>query len=97
MVERRCGSVRLESSRGRIQIGETEMKSISASDIAKMPVRDRIQLVQDIWDSIAEMPQAIEVPDWHKRELERRLAEYHASPEEGSPWKEVRKRILGRD
>ena len=73
------------------------MKSISASDIAKMPVRERIQLVQAIWDSIAEMPEAVEVPDWHKRELERRLAEYHANPEEGSPWKEVRKRIVSRD
>ncbi len=70
------------------------MKSISASEIAKMPIQQRIQLVEDIWDSIAEMPEAVEVPEWHIRELEKRLEAYHANPNEGSPWKDVIKRIV---
>lgn len=78
-----------------VQFGETEMKSISASEIASMPIQQRIQLVEDIWDSIAEMPEAVEVPEWHKQELEKRLEAYHSNPNEGSPWKEVTKRILG--
>lgn len=60
-----------------------------------MPVQQRIQLVEDIWDSIAEMPEAVEIPKWHKQELEKRLEAYHANPDEGSPWQEVKKRILG--
>jgi putative addiction module component (TIGR02574 family) len=71
------------------------MKSISASEIAEMPIQQRIQLVEDIWDSIAEMPEAVEIPEWHKRELEKRLEAYHANPNEGSPWQDVKKRILG--
>ena len=71
------------------------MKSISASDIAQMPIEQRIQLVEDIWDSIAELPEAVEIPGWHKRELEKRLEAYHANPNEGSPWLEVKKRIIG--
>ena len=71
------------------------MKSISPSDIAKIPIQQRIQLVEDIWDSIAEMPETVEIPEWHKRELEKRLVAYHANPDEGSPWREVKKRILG--
>lgn len=71
------------------------MKSISASEIAEMPIQQRIQLVEDIWDSIAGMPQAVEMPEWHKQELENRLAAYHANPKEGSPWQEVKKRVLG--
>lgn len=71
------------------------MKSISASEIAEMPIQQRIQLVEDIWDSIAGMPQAVEMPEWHKQELENRLAAYHANPNEGSPWQEVKKRVLG--
>jgi putative addiction module component (TIGR02574 family) len=71
------------------------MKTITASDIATMPIQKRLELVEDIWDSIAEMPEAIEVPEWHKKELDKRLEAYHANPREGSPWKEVKKRILG--
>ena len=71
------------------------MKSITASDIAEMPLEQRIQLVEDIWDSIAEIPEAVEIPAWHKQELEKRLAAYHADPAEGSPWRDVKKQILG--
>lgn len=71
------------------------MKSISASEIAEMPIQQRIQLVEDIWDSIAEMPEEVKIPEWHRLELEKRLEAYHANPDEGSPWKDVRKRILG--
>ena len=71
------------------------MKSISASEIAEMSIQQRIQLVEDIWDSIAEMPQAVEIPEWHKRELEKRLEVYYANPNEGSSWQDVKKRILG--
>lgn len=71
------------------------MKKISASDIAEMPVEERIRLVEDIWDSIAELPESVAVPEWHKQELEKRLDAYHANPTEGSPWHEVRERLLG--
>jgi putative addiction module component (TIGR02574 family) len=71
------------------------MKTITATEIAGMPIQQRIQLVEDIWDSIAEMPEAVQIPEWHKKELEKRLEAYHANPEEGSPWQDVKKRILG--
>jgi len=52
------------------------MKSITASDITKIP-------------------EAVEIPAWHKQKLKKRLAAYHAYPAEGSPWQDVKKRILG--
>ena len=70
------------------------MKPITTADIANMPVEDRLQLVEDIWDSIAELPEAVEIPEWHKSELEKRLKAYHENPEAGSPWSEVKKRVL---
>ena len=70
------------------------MKTITATEIAEMPIQQRIQLVEDIWDSIAEIPEAVQIPEWHKKELEKRLEAYHANPDEGSPWQEVKKRIL---
>ncbi|WP_457674781.1 addiction module protein [Thiolapillus sp.] len=70
------------------------MKTITASDIAEMSIQQRIQLVEDIWDSIAEMPEAVEIPQWHRKVLDERLEAYHVNPDEGSPWKDVKKRIL---
>lgn len=75
--------------------GGVLMKKISASDIAEMPIEERIQLVEDIWDSIAELPEAVSVPEWHKEELEKRLDSYHATPTEHTPWSEVREKLLG--
>ena len=71
------------------------MKPISASNIIEIPIDQRIQLVEDIWDSIAEIPQSVKVPDWHKKELEKRLEEFHANPDGTSPWAEIKERILG--
>ncbi len=71
------------------------MKKISAADIAEMPVDERIQLVEDIWNSIADLPESVAVPEWHKAELEKRLDAYHANPAEGSPWSEVKRGQLG--
>jgi putative addiction module component (TIGR02574 family) len=71
------------------------MKPITASDIAEMPVNERIQLVEDIWDSIAELPEAVEIPQWHKEEIEKRLKAYHDNPDEGSPWTDIKKRVTG--
>jgi putative addiction module component (TIGR02574 family) len=75
--------------------GDGDMKTLTASEIAEMPIQQRIQLVEDIWDSIAAMPEAVPVPEWHKQELEKRLEAYHANPHEGSPWQEVKQRIVG--
>ena len=69
------------------------MKTISASDIAEMPIDQRIQLVEDIWNSIAELPESVKIPEWHKAELDKRLDTYHINPDEGSPWNEVKRRI----
>jgi len=75
--------------------GDFDVKTLTASEIAEMPIQVRIQLVEDIWDSIVEMPEAVPVPEWHKKELEKRLQAYHANPDEGSPWQEIKKRIVG--
>jgi putative addiction module component (TIGR02574 family) len=59
-----------------------------------LPIVERIRLVELFGDSIAAVPEAVSIPDDLKAELTRRLAEFEADPEGGSPWKEVRSRIL---
>ena len=57
---------------------------------------ERIAYVQALWDFIAQSPEEIPVPDWHKEILEERLAEFRENPREGLTWEEVKKRILGK-
>jgi putative addiction module component (TIGR02574 family) len=69
------------------------MTTLSRSEVLKLPLNDRIQLVEDIWDSIADCPDAILLTEPQKMELESRLDEYHRNPNAGSPWSLVRERI----
>ena len=69
------------------------MSRLAREDILNLSVSERIQLVEDIWDSIAEVPEAVSLTDTQKRELDNRLESYHKNPGEGSPWEDVRKRI----
>ncbi len=70
------------------------MNQISVAEILKLPLAERIRLVELIWDSIAAVPEAVPISDELAAELDRRLAEFEADPEAGSPWEEVRTRIL---
>ena len=70
------------------------MKKISLADILELPVTERILLVEDIWDSISQAPEAVSLTEGQREELERRLDAYHRDPEAGSPWEEVKARLL---
>ena len=72
------------------------MSTLVKSDVLSLSVSERIQLVEDIWDTIAEVPEEVVLSDEQKAELDRRLAAYHQKPDEGSPWEIVRERIRSR-
>lgn len=72
------------------------MSTLAKADVMALSVPERIQLVADIWDSIAEAPEAVPLTDAQKAELDRRLDAYHQDPEKGSPWTVVRERVRSR-
>ena len=61
-----------------------------APEYRKLPIPDRIQLVEDIWDSIAEDARALPLTDEQRAELDRRWAEHEADPASAIPWDQVR-------
>jgi putative addiction module component (TIGR02574 family) len=69
------------------------MSSISIADILHLPVKERIRLAELIWDSVAAIPEAVEVSPALKAELEARLKAFEANPEQGYSWDEVRERV----
>jgi putative addiction module component (TIGR02574 family) len=69
------------------------MAAFTGRDILDLSVPERIQLAQDLWDSVAEVPEALILADEEKAEIDRRLDAYHKDPGAGSPWSAVRERI----
>ena len=65
------------------------------SEILKLSVSERIQLVEDIWDSIAAETDTLPLTDTQRAELDRRLADAEANPGVGTPWGDVKARLLG--
>jgi putative addiction module component, TIGR02574 family len=72
------------------------VSTLTPSGVLSLSVAERIQLVEDIWDTIVEVPDEVGWTDTQKAEIDRRLDAYHCSLEEGSLWDMVRERILGR-
>jgi len=72
---------------------EGRMQTINSPEILSLSISERIQLAEDIWDSIAADQNTVEITEMQKNELDKRLAEYALSPDDGVTWNEVRKRL----
>ncbi len=69
------------------------MGKISLSDVLELSVSERIQLVEDIWDSIAKAPMPAPLSEAQREELDRRLEAHRRNPTSGSTWAEVKRRV----
>jgi len=59
-----------------------------------LSVLERVQLVEDLWDSIARSNTDLPVPQWQKDELARRKQRYLQHPDSGETWDQVKRSIL---
>ncbi len=70
------------------------MKKLTLTDILGLSVPERIQLVEDIWDTIAVKADSVELTDKDKEIIDKRLEVFHQNPNLGSPWVDVFERIV---
>ncbi len=56
----------------------------------RLPVPERIELVQAIWDSIVAESASVKVTEEQRAEIDRRLADAGSNPRDERPWSEVR-------
>jgi putative addiction module component (TIGR02574 family) len=71
------------------------MKVMTLDQIKALSISERIQLAEDIWDTVVAEDADIELTEGQRGELDRRLVAYEQDPGRGSSWEEVRARILG--
>jgi len=63
-------------------------------ELEALSVSERVQLVEDLWDSIARSSEEIPIPQWQKDELDRRKQNYLRNPESGQTWDQMKQDIL---
>ena len=72
------------------------MTTLEALGISRMSVAQRIALAQEILDTVAADQPSQSLSDAKRRELDRRLADSIANPDEGVPWEQVEAATLSR-
>jgi putative addiction module component (TIGR02574 family) len=65
-------------------------------EILSLSVPDRLQLLEEIWDSLAETPEAIPVTDAQLKELARRRRAHTRNPSAAKSWADVRAKLKRR-
>ncbi|MEJ0025456.1 MAG: addiction module protein [Rhizomicrobium sp.] len=64
-------------------------------ELLKLSVEERLRLIGDLWDSI-EAETLPPLTETQKKEIERRLDDLEANPDDVLPWDEVRARLWSR-
>ena len=67
---------------------------IATTALTRLPVAERLRLIEELWDSLDAEADALPMPDWHREELDKRLAAHERDPSAGKPWDEVKAGIL---
>jgi putative addiction module component (TIGR02574 family) len=62
-------------------------------DMSELSVAERIQLAEDLWDSILNEQDELPLTDAYKQKLDRRLENYQQDPNAGSSWETVKGRL----
>lgn len=72
----------------------TAMESELTEAARKLNIPDRILLVEEIWDTIAEENQAFELSEAQKEELDRRLDSPRDGSRQGRTWDEIKAEFM---
>lgn len=66
------------------------MTSFPLDAIRKLSPEERVQLVEDIWDTLVDDTESLPVTDAQAAELDRRLEAYAKDSDPGTPWEQVK-------
>jgi putative addiction module component (TIGR02574 family) len=70
--------------------------SIKSLGIDRLPVEEQLMLVEEIWNSIAADSAAVPLTDALRAELQKRIEEDDANPDDVTPWEQVKASTLAR-
>jgi putative addiction module component (TIGR02574 family) len=65
--------------------------------LRKLPVAEKLRVVEELWDDIGASDERFPLPDWHRAEAVRRAAELDADTSIGLTREELWRRVDARD
>jgi putative addiction module component (TIGR02574 family) len=60
------------------------------SEALALPPAARLDVIDQLWESLAACPEALELTDAQRSELDKRIAEMDARPGSGIAWEDVK-------
>jgi len=69
-------------------------KILPPEKLRELSVTERMELIEDVWASLSDKPEAVVVPDWHQQLLDERIAAHERDPGAAKPWDDVKADIL---
>ncbi|MGK7931088.1 MAG: addiction module protein [Microcystaceae cyanobacterium] len=73
------------------------MNSTLSEQIFPLSIPEKLQLIEDIWESIVINENQIPLSQSQQQELDQRLASYQDINNQGSRWEDVKQRIINHD
>lgn len=70
--------------------------SIKSLGIHRLPLEERLALVEEIWDSIAADSAAVPLTEAQRAELQKRIEEDDTHPDDLTSWEQVKASTLSR-
>ena len=70
--------------------------SLKSLGIERLGIKERLTLVEELWDNIAADSSAVPLTEAQRTELDRRIAEHEANPDDVVPWEEIKTSITER-
>ncbi len=70
--------------------------TLESLGIHNLSVAERLDLVEAIWNSIAEEVERAPLTEAQRQEIDRRLAAHEADPSAAIPWEQVQAEALAR-
>jgi len=71
----------------------SHMTILSRETIRGLSPTERMRLIELLWESFVEDPDALPVTDEQRAELRRRLEEHERDPNSAKPWSQVRSKL----
>lgn len=70
------------------------MSHLPLDRIFELPAAERVEIAQQIWESVFAHPEAVLLTEAQRVELERRWRAFEQDPDEGEPWDDVKRSLL---
>lgn len=64
--------------------------------VRKLPLHEKLEIMEAIWEDLSAEPDQVEIPDWHKEILEERATMVCEGKAEFYDWETVKRRLLQR-